>query len=141
VIPYIFLAHINSAAQVNQSEDTVEFQALMHNAENIDRCLEMARTRCLRVWQLLSRERVRRYRQEWRSGRGQEDEVALVYSLVAIGSRYVGECDPTPAQANTLFSNAQRLLLNATDFDISSARLIAIYITVCFHTLKIGLTA
>ena len=112
----------------------------MQNDEIINNCLEIARTRCLRVWDLLSREQVLRCHQGWRSGTGREDETALFYSLVAIGSRYVGDCDPTPAQANALFICGRRLLLETVESEMSPERLTAVYVTVCFFKVTFGLT-
>jgi hypothetical protein len=129
---------MNRTVQVNQSEGTVDFQVLMDNTEIFDRCLEMARTRCLAVWGLLSRDQVQRYHHNLRSRRGENDKDALVYSLVAIGSRYVDGCEPTPSQANKLFSKARDLLLSTAEFDISSARLTAVYVAVYIPTLNSG---
>ena len=53
--------------------------------------------------------------------------------LLAIGSCYVSECDPTPAQANTLIQQQPKLLFNIVNFDMSSVRMTASSIQVHFH--------
>ena len=103
----------------------------MDDPDNVFRCLDIARTRCLCVWGLVSEHRVKRYYHEWCSGEGRADEDALLLLLVAIGARYIVYGGPTCAQADALFMEAQRLLLMIADSRISEARLLATYVMVC----------
>lgn len=103
----------------------------MDDGDNVFRCLEIARTRCLCVWELVSEHQVKRYYHEWYCGEGRADEGALLLSLVAIGARYIVHSGPTCAEADALFMEAHRLLTMIADSGISEARLMATYVMVC----------
>lgn len=98
----------------------------MRNVELIKLCLDIAKTRCLHVWEFLWEDEVGRYHIEWLSGIGREDEAAFFWLAVAVGSRYVSG-DPTCAHANTLFFMAQE---NAKSFGTSVMELKATYVMV-----------
>jgi len=113
---------------------------LMCNDENIFRCLEIARTRCLSVWVRISEDQIKRYHQDWRLGRQPKDEGALFLFLVAIGSRYVRGVHPNCADANLLFTNARNLLLEIVEPRISVAGLEATYVMVFSSNITVLIT-
>jgi hypothetical protein len=103
----------------------------MRNVETITVCLEIATTRCLHVWQFLSKDQFSRYHREWLSGGGREDETAVFSSVVAIGARFFSG-DPTCAHANTLFMGAQELSFTTAGFTTTTTGLKAIYVMVFY---------
>lgn len=122
------------------SVGTFDFKSLMDNPDDVFRCLEIARTRCLCVWGLVSEDQVKRYYREWRSGEGPADEAALLLLLVALGARYIVCGGPTCSQADGLFMEAQKLLPMTGDTHTSAAGLLAAYVMVRLSKLVFGNT-
>lgn len=112
--------------RANRLEGSAEFKAVIDDVGLVRLCVDIARTRCLHVWQFLLGDEVMRYHDEWLSGKGREEETALFEFLVALGSRYaIG--DPTCAHADTLFFEAQE---QAKHFGLSATGLKATYVMV-----------
>jgi hypothetical protein len=103
----------------------------MNNSDLVFPCLEIARTRCLCVWGLLSEDQVSRYYDRRRSGERRTDEAALLLLLAAIGARYIVYGNPTCVQADGLFKQAEKLLFMTAHSHISEAELLATYVMVC----------
>ena len=92
--------------------------------------MKIAMMNCLGVWRFLSFDQFQQYHHEWLSGRACDDVVALLLSLVAIGSRYIDEFYPSCADGITIFRYAEKLLVNAPTVQISAVYLKAVYVSV-----------
>lgn len=131
----ILLADINRKAY--RSVSTPEFMSLMCNVENVALCIETATTGCLRVWQFYSFNQIQRYHHEWHYGKAREDAHALLLSLVAIGSRYIDQFNPSCAGGIRLYRLAEELLSKTRAFEISADRLEAMYANVWLPELNL----
>ena len=110
--------------------------SLIGDVENTQLCMEIAITECLCVWQFLSFDQVKQHYHELQSGRGRDDVIAILLTLIAIGSRYIDRFDPSCGDGIVLFRNAKDRLDNISNLDISPTLLQAVYVMVLWLKLR-----
>lgn len=106
------------------------FLLLMRDVDLVTFCMKTAITKCLNVWRFLFSEQVEQYYSEWLHKNVSEEVLALLMSLVAIGSRYTDRFSPSCADEIALLRYAKNILRKTPAPLLSAVHLKATYVNV-----------